>query len=147
MQTTEKTCFKCGLSKPLSEFYRHAMMADGHLNKCKQCTKTDVGNHRHGAGRERVLAYDRERAKTNHRKAARDRTVKEWSVKHPDRKRAQAKLRRAVLSGAVDKLPCIIFGEKAEAHHPHYDLPLDVVWLCPSHHKQAHVAARESNQR
>lgn len=32
-----KTCNKCGESKRLSDFYQHHMMADGHLNACKQC--------------------------------------------------------------------------------------------------------------
>lgn len=39
---TTKVCFKCGRELPLSSFYKHPRMGDGHLNKCKDCTKADV---------------------------------------------------------------------------------------------------------
>ena len=37
-----KVCFKCGVSKELSDFYTHPRMDDGHLGKCKECTKKDA---------------------------------------------------------------------------------------------------------
>ena len=117
-------------------------MADGHLNKCKVCAKQDVHEHRHGKGRERVLAYDLERANQPHRIALRAQKTAQWRAEHPDRKRAQSLLGSAVKAGRVKPWPvCAVpeCCEKPEAHHPDYSRPLDVVWLCSAHHKQAHA--------
>jgi hypothetical protein len=38
----EKKCFKCKRLLPLSEFYKHPAMGDGHLNKCKDCSRQDA---------------------------------------------------------------------------------------------------------
>jgi hypothetical protein len=32
-----KTCAKCGIEKPLDEFYKDKTVKDGHRNKCKSC--------------------------------------------------------------------------------------------------------------
>jgi transcription elongation factor Elf1 len=133
-----KTCFKCGVERPICEFYRHSQMADGHLNKCKACTKADTTKNRQGKI-DYYRAYDRERQNEPHRVAARNEYNPRWIAKHPDRRKAQGAVATAVKSGRLIRLPCLICGERAEAHHPDYNAPLDVVWLCRPHHMQAHA--------
>lgn len=144
MTTTKKTCFKCGKTLDISEFYKHSKMADGHLGKCKECTKNDAYESRHFKHRERTLSYDRERAKQPERKEFAAAIFARWKAQNPERRAAQIKLGNAIRDKRVEKLPCFICGEKSEAHHPDYSTPLDVVWLCPAHHKQAHALAKKA---
>ena len=37
-----KVCFKCNIEKEIGSFYVHNQMADGHLNKCIDCSKKDT---------------------------------------------------------------------------------------------------------
>ncbi len=138
---SSKTCFKCGILKPLGEFYKHPGMGDGRLNKCKVCNRKDAKATR-AAKPEYYKAYDRTRAGMPHRREKARAIQARWRSNFPNRKRAQAKLRMALIRGEVVALPCLMCGDKAEAHHPDYDNPLGVTWLCPSHHKQTHAMAR-----
>lgn len=139
-----KACFKCGEERHIDEFYVHSRMADGHLNKCKSCTKKDASEHRL-INVAKIREYDRARAKSNKRKVMHSRIISEWRRNHPDRRAAQIALGNAVRRGDVVPWPVCAIPEcngKPEAHHPDYSRPLDVVWLCSAHHKQAHAQSR-----
>lgn len=136
---TTKRCFKCLCEKPIEVFYKHAKMADGHLNKCKDCAKTDVLLHRQ-QNLEKVRAYDKLRSSQPHRIELRARVNAEYIAKFPERKKANTAVGTALRYGILKKQPCSVCGAvKAVAHHPDYDYPLDVVWLCQPHHKQVHA--------
>ena len=128
----KKQCFKCNKVKDIRCFYRHPQMFDGHLNKCKNCTKEDVKNPKY---RERIIAYEKKRQYFPERKEA---MIKYQQIRRQRFKgiaRARAKINNALRSGQIKKSPCEICGiEKVEAHHPDYRSPLKIRWLCRKHH-------------
>ena len=138
-----KTCFKCNVQKPLTEFYKHPAMADGYLNKCKSCNKTDSLEHRN-ANIKKVRAYDRERSKHPHRVELHKEQTKMWRSADKRRNQCHNAVARAIKSGELTRLPCIRCGEtKSLAHHENYDEPLNVVWLCQPCHKQRHKEIKD----
>ncbi len=135
---SSKECFKCHRVKALEDFYVHPQMHDGHLGKCKECTKKDARTTRL-ARIEYYRAYDSQRAKIPERAKAADAISKAWL--HQDKRRLAAHnaVARAVRAGRLVRLPCERCGsEKSLAHHEDYDKKLDVVWLCQPCHKQRH---------
>lgn len=128
-------CKVCKFVKPESHFYRQV------LSRCKECHKKAVRANR-AEKIDYYLAYDRERAKLPHRLELAKRVFQECNAKFPDRRKARVIVGNAVRDGAIQRQPCWVCGGKAEAHHPDYSRPLDVVWLCSKHHKEAHGAAK-----
>ena len=58
--------------------------------------------------------------------------------------RARRVFRKAIERGKIARQPCAVCGlPDAEGHHPDYSAPLDVVWLCKSHHDETHRMHRE----
>lgn len=52
---------------------------------------------------------------------------------------ARAQAQYAMRVGRLQKQPCEVCGAaRAEAHHDDYSKPLDVRWLCRTHHSAAH---------
>lgn len=137
---TEKKCFKCGEIKTLSEFYKHKAMADGHLNKCKACTKKDCAKHRE-ENIDRIREYDRERG---NRQTKHD--LAEYRKKYPNKHRAHRLVINAINSGKLFKQNCEVCGTdySVHAHHDDYAKPLNVRWLCAAHHHQWHAEHGEA---
>ena len=139
-----KECFKCKTVKPLREFYKHSMMGDGHLNKCKECAKKDVNENRL-KNLERIREYDKQRSHLPHRKALQARVTKAWRGADARRLKAHTAVAKAIRKGELVSSPCVRCGNtKSLAHHEDYDKPLDVMWLCEPCHKQRHKELRET---
>ena len=138
-----KICFKCGETKSLDNFYKHSKMADGHLNKCKECAKNDVSKHRN-QNLEKVRAYDRARGKIPERIKANTEVNRAWRAEDKRRQMAHYAVSRAIKAGSLVRSPCVRCGEqKSLAHHEDYDKPLDVMWLCQPCHKQRHKELKQ----
>lgn len=155
-----KTCFKCSQELPLSEFYVHKQMADGHLNKCKDCTRKDT------ADRVSVLSKDplwldgemerhrnksrryREEGRAIPLSPEKKREVNsKYNHRFPEKHIARRAVRIAVKSGNLIPMPCVKCGDvDAEGHHEDYSKPLDVIWLCPKHHSERHVEIRRKER-
>jgi hypothetical protein len=149
-----KACFKCGAAKPLSEFYRHPMMADGHLGKCKECAKHDVRQNRE-ENAEYYRAYDRLRFYERGYRGSRSpeavrRARGSWQSRNPHKRAAHMAVAAALRSGALKRpkhcsechTPCTPHG-----HHDDYDKPLEVRWLCKACHGAWHRKYDEAETR
>lgn len=169
MITTLKTCFKCGKEKPYCEFYKHPKMADGHLGKCKECTKRDVRDHR-SENLEKIREYDRNRPNAAKRNSSnKERTnqkyredaeyregyllkQKRWSDSNPNKRKAHYKLSNAIRDGYLIKenhCSSCFSTQNIQAHHWSYleEHWLDVIWLCSSCHGKEHKRINECERK
>lgn len=132
-----KKCNSCGTEKELIEFQIRMASKDGLTARCKKC----------------LCDYDKSRAKHPHRVQARSdyqkttagmqassRAKIKYINKNPKKRQCHIAVGNALRDGYLLKMPCSICGSKrSHAHHPDYNKPLDVIWLCASHHKEWHA--------
>lgn len=161
MVISVKTCFKCGAEKPLTDFYKHPRMPDGHVNKCKECNKRDVKDNREDK-KDYYLEYDRNRFNAEQRnqiniqrtkfkyhsdenyKASILITKQKWDSNNPLKRKAQHTANNAIRDGKlVRKLACEYCGCQDKVLHKHHwsyleEHWLDVIFLCPKCHGKEH---------
>lgn len=80
-------------------------------------------------------AYQR----TDSGKAAVARAHRKFMQNNPKKRAAHIAVGNALRDGRIISAPCEVCGNpSAQAHHDDYNKPLDVRWLCTTHHAQWH---------
>ena len=134
----KKICRVCQCLLPISEFYKQETNRDGLNSLCKFCYRERVKRN-YRRNKAHYHAYDKQRAKLEHRKKAHIEKNKEYRKKYPEKYYCRAELNNAVRDGKITRQPCVICGEKkTHGHHEDYTKPLDVIWLCQTHHTWIH---------
>lgn len=149
-----KVCFKCNALKPLIDFYKHKAMADGHLNKCKECTKKDTRENTE-KNKDYYVEYDKKRDQLPHRIEMRKRysqtekgrescrkSKEKWRNDNVIKKAASIIIGNAVRDGKIIKpsscSQCNVTGVRIHGHHDDYAYPMNVRWLCSKCHTAWH---------
>lgn len=116
----ESKCGRCKEIKPLSEFNKDATTKKKVHCYCKECACLAAKEH-HFKHRDKALERMRLYNKSRNRNSA------------------HKKATEALRTGVLKRQPCEECGaEKTDAHHDDYAKPLEVRWLCRSHHIQWH---------
>ena len=132
----KQTCSKCRESKDMDCFDKNPTRKSGRAHYCKQCFKT-VNKKRKTY--EKVRIYY---------------TEAKLDPKKMDKLKARGAVLRAIKSGVIKKSACeaqkcdVIDGTQAH-HWLGYSKEnwLNVAWLCPKHHADAHYEYNHSLQR
>ena len=147
----EKVCQRCQIRKPLAAFSPNSRMKDGRLNRCRECRKADSRIYydanaeliRQKAQARRmepdVAVRNKAWRETPQRRQKAARIMRDYEKRNPIKVAARLAVREVVRKGLMVPLPCEVCGSaKAQAHHGDYSKPLDVRWLCSTHHAEWH---------
>lgn len=140
-----KTCGRCGIAKPLHDFYAQPTSKDGLQSACKECVKTGMRAAR-ARNRNHYVLYDNQREQTQERKADKAEARKRHRALHPDKARARNAVNNAIRDGRLTRQPCEHCGstQNVHAHHHDYSKPLDIEWLCKDCHWKHHNEMKEA---
>lgn len=132
----KKHCNSCSNTKPASDFHIRAASSDGLSAKCRDCQR-DYDKDR-AMKPHRVIAR-LEYSKTERGKEAHRRASRKAAALSPMKKKARTAVGNALRDGKLNRCSCEVCGNPtAHAHHDDYSKPLDVRWLCRTHHVEWH---------
>ena len=102
-----------------------------HKEKIAEYQKKYMKEYRNTHQKERV-EYDKRYWETHHKEILE--RIKQYNVNNLGKIKAQITARRVYPVSQI----CSVVGcnEISERHHPNYDKPLEIIWLCRKHHKE-----------
>lgn len=134
-----KICNKCSLEKDLSVF--RVRQNGNPRNICKMCER-EYGRRHYWKNHDRLL----QQAKDYQATPRGQRNRKEFKKKNYIAEKASERVRQAVRLGKLSRPnvceACGVVTDIIEGHHPDYDRPMEVVWLCRPCHNRLHVELR-----
>lgn len=122
---------------------------------CDRCKSRERMRRRRAENPEHVRALDRARYRRDKAKRLaaarayaeenRERVAaikRAWAERNPEKRAAHVAVGNALRSRQLVRQPCEVCGAtRVHAHHDDYSRPLDVRWLCPSHHGETRAVA------
>ncbi len=142
MPPTTRLCTKCSQTKNINEFVKDRRKLFGRGYACKECESNRFKKRRGILGE---ALKERERIRYwNHRDVMLERnrqTYRRHGKKPPDplKEKARQITKYAVKVGHITRRPCeVCSSTKVEVHHPDYNKPLEIMWLCKKHHAEWH---------
>jgi uncharacterized Zn finger protein (UPF0148 family) len=123
---TTKQCAICKAELDVSNFGKRGKYYTAY---CYTCTR----EYRNKRNKRNVKAVSKKQRK--------------WIKENPEKYRAHIAVFGALRSGKLVRQPCEVCGNpKVETHHDDYTKPLEVRWLCRTHHLALHNARRSRSR-
>lgn len=132
----EKTCPYCKITKKRAEFYEsHGSSISAYCRPCTMQRAKKEGREIAAKARKRYYSSEKGRAYTKE-------FMKKNAAKYRAKAKAEGKIKaRYMARYYLKKKPCEACGNpKSQAHHHDYSKPLEVTWLCSTHHAEHHHA-------
>lgn len=157
-----KKCPRCKQLRNEKEFSKHSRTKDGLRCYCKKCISL-TGKIYYKKNYSKLTLYQREYYKNNKKKVNERQMI--WNKNNPEkiieikrrfRKNHKEQIKKenkewckenfqkmkainAINYLKPEKKPCVVCGNYlAEKHHPDYNKPYEIIWLCRSHHHLLH---------
>lgn len=123
-----KKCSCCKQEQDISNFGVNNSTPNGKSRQCAECVRIR-------SRKKRARIYQQSDRGKELKRIRQNKDYKENKHKHT----AKRLVSYLIKIGKLKREPCEVCGEtRSFGHHPDYDKPAEVVWLCQKHHSKVH---------